>query len=96
MLGARQKESELRPRKDFAILRKIPRGQSVGGVHVPETSKEGNRTIVVAIGPDVLDLQVGDEVICGGPTLTAEFYPIPEHPDLVGICEKYCMIVVAK
>ena len=93
MFGARKKEPNFRPRNDIVILRTVPRGESVGGVQLPTTSKEGNRHIVVAIGPKVEGLKVGDEVVPGGPTTKAEFYPIPGCSDLSAINQEYCMLV---
>lgn len=96
MLGARFKESTLKPRHDIVIIRKVARGKSIGGVELPEISKEGVRFIVVAVGPEVNDLKPGDEVVPGGPTAKAEFYPIPGCPDLSAIKEEYCMLLVEK
>lgn len=94
MFGARGKEPNFRPRHGIVILRTIPRGETPGGLKLPTTSKEGNRHIVVAIGPEVEGLKVGDEVVPGGPTLQAEFYPIPGYSDISAIDEKWCMLVV--
>ena len=45
--------------------------QSAGGIHYPESSLVGennnNRFWVAAIGPKVVDLAVGDHVICPMP-----------------------------
>lgn len=94
MFGARKKEPTFRPRNDIVILRTIPRGESVGGVQLPTTSKEGMRHIVVAMGPKVEGLEIGNEVVPGGPTTKAEFYPIPGCLDLCAINQEYCMLVV--
>jgi hypothetical protein len=59
----------------------------MGGVALPEKSAEGYRLFVVAIGPKVEGLQIGDEVQPGGSDLT--FDPILECPDLVMLQEKY-------
>lgn len=94
MVGGRFKEQNLVPRHDNVVIRKVARGESVGGVALPETSQEGIRFIVVAVGPEVKDLNVGDEIVPGGPTLQAEFYPVTGCKDLAVLNEKWCILVV--
>src|SRR4051812_9202916 len=53
------------PRNDFVLIQIIDRGY-VGKVAVPGISKAGKDLVVVAMGPDVKSLNVGDKVMVIG------------------------------
>ncbi len=52
-------------REDFVLIRLVDTGR-VGRVAVPQISSQGKRLIVVAIGPKVENLKVGDSVLSIG------------------------------
>jgi hypothetical protein len=53
------------PRNDFVLYRIVDRGQ-VRGVHIPQISAQGKDIVIVAVGPEVKDLQPGDKVFAVG------------------------------
>lgn len=53
------------PRNDLVLIRSESRGK-VRGLHMPDAAEEGKRLVVEAAGPDVEDLNVGDEVLAVG------------------------------
>lgn len=70
----------IRPRLDFVVIRISNRGVSAGGVVIPDVSKAGKVKIVVAVGPDVEDLKVGDSVEVLGTVGEAAAF-LPDQPD---------------
>ena len=54
-----------KPRGDFILYQSINRGQ-VRGIAMPDQAAEGKDLIIVAVGPDVKDLQPGDRVLVIG------------------------------
>ncbi len=67
-----------RPREDYVVFQRINRGETHSGIHVPDDSLEGVDHVVVAIGPKVVDLKVGDKIIALG-KLGADYGEVPEH-----------------
>ena len=69
------------PRKKFVLLQLVYVPHTKTGVHLPQRSAEGTKWIVVAKGPDVEDLEVGDEVVVMGIVQTPEqegsIVPVP-------------------
>ncbi len=72
----------LRPRNDGVVIRRVKVGQTEKGVYLPDASIEGVRHIVVAKGPKVEDLEVGDNVLLMG-TKGQDYGFIPNTPDLI-------------
>jgi len=54
------------PRNDFVLFRLVNVGLSAGGVVIPDVSRQGKERIVVAMGPDVEDLKIGDRILVIG------------------------------
>lgn len=50
------------PRNDFVLIRIVEVDKSEGGVVLPSMSQQSKSYRVVAFGPKVTDLKVGDEV----------------------------------
>ena len=50
----------MRPRNDWVLL-KVSKVK-IGSLTMPDNTSEGNRNTVVALGPDVVDLKIGDVV----------------------------------
>lgn len=69
-----------RPRGDFVIYQVRDRGL-VKGLQMPDSAVEGKERIVVALGPEVKDLELGDMVLtCGQPGM--DLTKLPEEVDL--------------
>lgn len=69
-----------RPRNDFVLFRFIDRGQ-VRGIITPDKSAQGKERIVMAMGPDVVDLKIGDKVmVIGSPG--QDVIAMPEDKDI--------------
>ncbi len=77
---------DLQPRGDFVIIRVVPRGETPGGIAVSESSLEGQDHIVVAKGPKVEDLEVGDVVMMTGQK-NVDWSMIPKQKALLIIRE---------
>jgi hypothetical protein len=86
------KNTRLRPRNDFVIIR-MERVEQVRGVVMPEISAEGKRYVVEAVGPKVEDLSVGDAVRCKGQP-GVDFAEIPNYPDRIIIREQNVLLVI--
>jgi co-chaperonin GroES (HSP10) len=82
-----------RPRNDFVVLEIVKRGKSRGGVVLPEKSRESTTTFVVAVGPKVEDLEVGDQVLAIG-TPNQDIISLPREKDVVVTREANCILVV--
>ena len=69
-----------RPRGDFVIYQVRDRGL-VKGLQMPDKAAEGKERIVVALGPEVKDLELGDVILtCGQPGV--DLTMIPEEHNL--------------
>lgn len=66
-----------RCRSDFVLFRLVDRG-SVGSIATPQISQQGKERIVLAIGPDVEDLNVGDRVLVIG-SVGSDVVPLPNE-----------------
>lgn len=64
------------PRNDYVIFRMVDTGVSLGGVAVPEISIQGKKFYVVACGPKVEDLDIGEEVLMTGRE-GFDYFPLP-------------------
>jgi hypothetical protein len=84
-----------RPRNNMVVCQRVPRGETASGISVPTESAEGHRWYVVAIGPQVEDLEIGDEVLVGGVPGT-HYGQIPTEKHLWMVNEVNCLAVVGK
>ena len=81
------------PRNDCVLLRLEHADLSKGGVVIPEKSSEGWKWSVVAIGPKVEDLEVGNRVeVCG--EVGKEIARLPGDEKLYVVREMYIILVV--
>lgn len=71
------------PRNDFVLVRICDLGM-VRGVAMPEQAIHGKEFVVVAYGPDVKDLAIGDKVQMIG-KMGEDYAPLPSHRDLIVI-----------
>ena len=69
-----------RCRNDFVLFKLVDRG-TVRGVHVPQVSAQGKERIVMDIGPDVEDLDVGYKVMVIG-TVGMDVVQLPNETNL--------------
>ncbi len=66
----------LRPRLDYVVFKRVLRGQTSAGIHIPDKSLEGMDHVIIAVGPDVEGLAVGDMVLILG-EINKDYGPIP-------------------
>lgn len=69
-----------KPRNDLVIVRQSKREQ-IGAIRLPDHSADSIKLTVEAFGPDVKDLEVGQEVLMLG-TVGETFVPVPGARDL--------------
>lgn len=81
------------PRNDFVILRLVDGNASKGGVALPETSREGHKWYVVAFGPNVSGMEVGDRVLVIG-TLGQDVILLPAERKLFTTKEANVLLVI--
>ena len=84
-----------RCRKDFVLFRFVDKGKSSGGVHIPEIAEQGKQRVIVAIGKDVDDLFIGDEVLVIG-AIGENVIPLPDEKDLFMTRENNVALVITK
>ena len=82
-------------RNDGVILKITDRGTSDSGLVIPQISVESKKFTVVAMGPQVTDLELGDECLPRG-TVGAEYFPLPFANDLIFLDEKNVVVVMKK
>lgn len=81
-----------KPRGDFVLLRQTTKDK-VRGLVMPERAGEGKRIIVVAKGPKVEHLGIGDSVIITGTVAGGEVVRVPEEGDLF-MTREACVAIV--
>jgi len=69
-----------RCRSNFVLFRLIDKGM-VGSIATPQISAQGKERVVEAIGPDVLNLAVGDKILVIG-TIGQDTIPLPNEVGL--------------
>ncbi len=70
-----------KPRGDFVLFR-VTRRDIVAGLAIPQQSEQSIVRTIVAYGPDVKDLNIGDKVlVCG--TIGDSVVAIPNEKDLL-------------
>lgn len=56
----------MRPLLDRVIVRTVPPSEQIGLIHIPEKARmKPQEGVVVAIGPKVSDVKIGDTVLFG-------------------------------
>ena len=84
---------KIRPRGKFVLIRIIDIGKNPEGtIAIPQQSIEGKVFEVEAIGPDVDNLKVGNQVLMIGKYGT-DFYPLPNSNNLIIIEESHVVLV---
>lgn len=92
---AKEEKSMIQPRNDMVLVRIIKRGESRGGIAMPDISAEGTDYIVEAVGPKVVGLEVGDKILPVG-RRGVEWDLIPEESDLFILKESNIPIIYKK
>lgn len=80
-------------RGDWVLLRIIQREESEGGVALPQIGDSGKENVVIATGPKVEHLKVGDKVLAVG-GLNVNMFQLPRHNDLVVAKEEAVAIIL--
>lgn len=84
----------LKPRNDLVLVKVVKVGTSESCIPVPETSSEGERYYVAALGPDVKEgLNIGDRILFGGTPGGGEWTHVPGHRDLVMMRQENILLV---
>jgi co-chaperonin GroES (HSP10) len=83
------------PRNDYVVLRRSNVGTTKSGIAVPNQSNEGRQYHVVAIGPKVEGLVVGDQVIFAA-TPDTMILQIPNTDDLLLIRQKWLALILSE
>lgn len=82
------------PREDFVLFR-MTRQDTVRGLVMPQVSQQGLVRIVVAKGPNVKDLDTGDEVlVCG--QVGSDVIALPNEPDLYLTRQANVLVIVRR
>jgi hypothetical protein len=72
--------NKYQPRNDFVVFQQRNKG-TLRGVAIPDRAAEGKELVVVAVGPMVEDLEVGDLVLVIG-QVGQETVALPNERDL--------------
>jgi co-chaperonin GroES (HSP10) len=86
---------KLQPRGDFVVVKIVPKGETASGIKVSESSLEGQDHIVVAKGPKVEDLEIGDVVMMTG-RKDLDWSLIPKQRNLMIIRESNIVLKFPK
>lgn len=79
------------PRNDHVLVR-VEKKDPGDGIALPDTSIEGKRFVVVAVGPDVENLEPGDDVMmCGN--LNKDYWEVPGEKNLLIIKQENVLLV---
>ena len=81
-----------RPRNDYVLIKIIDLGKSKAGVLIPEICIEGKEFHVLAKGPDVQNLEVGDKVLCIGKK-GEDYGYLPARSDVFLTKQANCVLI---
>lgn len=81
-----------KPRNDYVLVRKILRNLTPSGIAVPNKSAQGADYRIVAWGPDVKDLEVGQNVLMVG-QVGLDYAYLPNSSDLCIIKQANIVLV---
>jgi len=83
-----------RPRNDIVVIKVVDKGK-VRGIAMPDVAQEGKERIILAVGPKVEDLKVGDKVLVIG-TPGQDLVRIPGELNLFLTKEVNVLVVVVE
>lgn len=72
---------KITPRNDYVVFKRHQRGTTLKGIHMPDKSLEGIDHVVIAIGPKVEKLAIGDKVLILG-KLGEDYGELPNQKGL--------------
>lgn len=83
------------PRNDFVLIRKTYDEITKGGIAVPQKSAEGAKFYVVATGPDVKGLKIGQRVVMCVSNPNEHFaFPIPREQELYAVKQEVLGVAI--
>lgn len=84
------------PRNDFVLIRREVDATSKGGIGLPQSSREGQKFIVVTFGPEVGDLRTGDRVVICASAGEGFAYDVPREKDLFLVKQEFLGLVIGE
>jgi len=85
----------LRPRGEYVLLRLKRPGQTPTGIAVPDDSVEGHTWFILAVGPQVGDLEPGQRVLIMG-AVGQDIAHVPNQKDIYITKQQNILLVVAE
>ena len=82
-----------KPRNDYVLVKIVDLGETPSGIATPQTSIHGKEFHVLAVGPKVDGLKVGDKVLMLG-KVNVEYFQLPMAKDLIAIKQEHVVLVV--
>jgi hypothetical protein len=82
------------PRNDFVLVRLDKIDVNRAGIAIPQRSAQSMKFFVVATGPDVKNLEVGDRIIIVAKENEGDYYPLPNDNSLFAIRERFVAFTV--
>lgn len=82
-----------RPREDLVLFKTMEGIKSEGGLAMPDASSEGRVNYIVAVGPKVEDLKLGDRVLIVG-VKNETFFEVPRQRGLYITRQSNCMLEI--
>ena len=82
-----------RPRNDCVLVKQQLRPDEAGKISLPQASLEAKEFLVMAIGGQVQDLNVGDKILMAG-SVNVDYGFLPGSTELLVIREKNIMLVL--
>jgi hypothetical protein len=89
-------ELTYKPRNDFVVVRVSTQDTNFAGIALPQISASAKQFHIVAFGPDVKDLSIGDRIIIVAKQGEGDYYPIPQSKDLIVLRQAYIALVVER
>lgn len=85
-----------RPRNDYVLVELVDLGVSPGGVAIPQISSQGKKCIVLAVGPDVEDLEVGDSVQIVPTKEVSNYFALPSEKSMFLLRQELIAVVITE
>lgn len=90
-----EEKIDFQPRNEFVLVRMTQKGE-IGGIAIPDISAEGLEFHVVAVGPKVEGLKVGDHVLMIG-RRNDNYWEVPSCRNLFIVKQEViCLVMEVK